>query len=124
LPHAPGPCARAPARQNRRDRAAYRLGHGQFQNRALALRYSLGLAGVSLAIVGMDTPEQIEEIVSIAADFRPLDEREEERLIEEVRPLVEKDARDSKQGQSALFWLHDTSVMGWQQKDEPARVDY
>jgi hypothetical protein len=100
------------------------LGHGQFQNRDLALRYSLGLPGVSVAIVGMNTPEQIEEIVGIAAGFRPLDEREEERLIEEVRPIIEKDAQESKRGDSSLFWLHDTTVMGWQQHDEPAMVDY
>jgi len=100
------------------------LGHGHFQERDLALRYSLGLPGVSLAIVGMDTPEQINEIVSIAANFRPLDEREEARLIEAVKPLVDQDANDSKKGQSALFWLHDTAVMGWQQKDEPVMVDY
>jgi aryl-alcohol dehydrogenase-like predicted oxidoreductase len=100
------------------------LGHGEFSSRDLALRYSLGLPGVSLAIVGMDTPEQIDEIASIAASNHPLDEREEERLIEEVRPLVERDANESKQGQSALFWLHDTAVMGWQQKDEPVMVSY
>src|ERR671939_524563 len=63
------------------------LGHGEFASRELALRYSLGLPGVSLAIVGMDTPEQIDEIAAIAAGFKPLDEREEARLIEEVRPI-------------------------------------
>jgi aryl-alcohol dehydrogenase-like predicted oxidoreductase len=100
------------------------LGHGNYQNRNLALRYSLGLPGVSLAIVGMDTPEQISQIVEIAANFKPLEELEEGRLIDEVRPILEKDAQDSKKGESALFWLHDTTVMGWQQKDEPAMVDY
>jgi len=100
------------------------LGHGAFTRRDLALRYTLGLPGVSLAIVGMDTPEQIDEIVSIAAQYRPLEEREEERLIDEVRPIVERDAQESKQGQSTLFWLHDTTVMGWSQHDEPALVDY
>jgi len=100
------------------------LGHGHFRSRELALRYSLGLPGVSLAIVGMDSPAQIEAIVEIAANFRPLDEREEARLIDEVRPLVERDAKASKEGKSDLFWLHDTTVMGWQQKDEPAMVDY
>ncbi len=100
------------------------LGHGQYQERALALRYALGLQGVSLAIVGMDTPEQIDEIAAIAADFQPLEEREQEHLIATVRPLIEQDAQESKQGKSALFWLHDTTVMGWQQHDEPALVDY
>ncbi len=100
------------------------LGHGEFNNRDLALRYSLGLPGVSLAIVGMDTPEQVDEIVGIAAAFRPLDRGEEERLIDEVRPLVERDAAESQQGESALFWLHDTAVMGWKEHDEPVAVAY
>ena len=104
------------------------LGHGKFASVDLALRYSLGLPGVSLAIVGMDVPVQIDQIVEIAADFRPLEEREEQMLIEEVRPIVEKDAKEWKQpGQSAeggLFWIHDTSVMGWSEKDEPMLVHY
>jgi uncharacterized protein len=100
------------------------MGHGEFPDKALALRYALGLPGVSLAIVGMDSPAQIDENVAVAASFRPLAEEEEARLIEQVRPLIEKDANESKKGQSALFWLHDTTVMGWQQKDEPALVDY
>lgn len=100
------------------------LGHGEFPSRDLALRYSLGLPGVSLAIVGMDTMAQIDGILEIAASFKPLEEREEARLIDEVRPLIEKDAEESKKGQGALFWLHDTTVMGWSQKDEPALVDY
>jgi len=54
--------------------------------------------------------------VALAAGF--------ERLIEAVRPLVEQDATASQQGQSQLFWLHDTSVMGWQQQDEPVLVAY
>ena len=100
------------------------LGHGQFKNIDLALRYSLGLPGVSLAIVGMDVPIQIDQIVQIASEFRPLEEREEALLIEEVRPLVEQDAEASQSGQGPLFWLHDTAVMGWKQHDEPARVRY
>src|SRR5947209_5218365 len=80
-----------------------------------ALRYSLGLPGVSLAILGMDSTAQIDENVEIAANFKPLEEREEARLIEQVRPLVERDANESKKGESPLFWLHDTAVMGWQQ---------
>jgi aryl-alcohol dehydrogenase-like predicted oxidoreductase len=100
------------------------LGHGSVNNRELALRYSLDLPGVSLAIIGMDNPQQIEEIANLAANFRPLDKTEEERLIEEVRPLVVKDAQDSKQGKSTLFWLHDTTVMGWKEQSEPVTVDY
>jgi aryl-alcohol dehydrogenase-like predicted oxidoreductase len=100
------------------------LGHGQFKSVDLALRYALGQEGVSLAIVGMDNPEQIDQIVSIAAEFKPLEEREEERLIEEVRPIVEKDANEYAKGKSTLFWLHDTTVMGWSQHDEPVMVEY
>jgi uncharacterized protein len=99
-------------------------GHGTFQSRDLALRYSLGLPGVSLAIIGMDQLAQIDENVHLAAEFRPLAEHELERLVEEVRPLVEQDATESKKGESKLFWLHDTTVMGWQQHDEPALVQY
>lgn len=100
------------------------LGHGCFRSVDLALRYALGQREVSVAIVGMDTPEQVDEIVQIATDFRPLEEQEEARLIEEVRPLVVEDADSSKKGHSKLFWLHDTTVMGWKEKDEPAMVDY
>lgn len=100
------------------------LGHGQFKSVDLALRYSLGLEGVSLAIVGMDNEEQIDEIVEIASNFQPLSEFEEGRLIDMVRPIVEEDAKGSKDGQSPLFWLHDTTVMGWSQHDEPVCVKY
>lgn len=100
------------------------FGHGTAPNRDLALRYSLGLPGVSLAIIGMNKPEQIDEVVENATKLRPLDEKEHERLVDQVRPLVEQDAKASKEGKSELFWLHDTAVMGWQQHDEPARVEY
>lgn len=100
------------------------LGHGTFQTRDLALRYSLGLPGVSLAIVGMDTPRQIDEIARIAANFSPLSHEEEQKLLDEVRPLVLEDSQASKKGESKLFWLHDTTVMGWKEKDEPVLVQY
>jgi predicted aldo/keto reductase-like oxidoreductase len=100
------------------------LGHGQFASVDLALRYSLGLPGVSLAIVGMDVPVQIDQIADIAAEYTPLSEAEEARLIEEVRILVEQDAQESQEGKGCLFWLHDTTVMGWQENDEPALVRY
>jgi aryl-alcohol dehydrogenase-like predicted oxidoreductase len=100
------------------------MGHGTYPDRAAALRYSLGLPGVSLAIVGMDAPEQIDENVAVAAAYEPLSAEELERLIDGVRPLVERDARDSQQGKGDLFWLHDTAVNGWQQQDEPVLVAY
>ena len=99
-------------------------GHGTITYRSLALRFSLGLPGVSLAILGMKAMEEIEDNVALANQVRPLDEREEEILIGEVRDLVEKDAEASKEGKSDLFWLHDTTVMGWKQRDEPTLVAY
>lgn len=100
------------------------FGHGTIANRNLALRYSLGLPGVSLAIVGMDNTEQIDENVELAANPTHLSGDEEEQLIAEVRPLVERDATESQEGKSDLFWLHDTKVMGWQEQDEPVLVSY
>jgi aryl-alcohol dehydrogenase-like predicted oxidoreductase len=101
------------------------FGHGEFQDRELALRYALGLPGVSLAILGMETLRHIDENVELASAYRPLEEREEAKLITEIRPVVEKDAEEAQQkGKSALFWLHDTSVMGWKERDEPRLVSY
>jgi aryl-alcohol dehydrogenase-like predicted oxidoreductase len=100
------------------------FGHGAFSNRELALRYSLGLPGVSLAIVGMDDVQQIDEVVQLAANYSPLSQEEQDQLINEVRPIVEKDAKESQEGQGTLFWLHDTAVMGWQKHDEPVAVSY
>ncbi|MDQ3814895.1 MAG: aldo/keto reductase [Armatimonadota bacterium] len=102
------------------------LGHGEFKNREAALRYSLGLPGVSLAIIGLDNEKQIDEIVRLATDYRPLEDQELDDLIEEVRPIVEKDAQMASEGKGKppLFWLHDSKVMGWAQKDEPVMVDY
>jgi uncharacterized protein len=100
------------------------LAHGHIKSVDLALRYTLGLNGVSLAIVGMDVPVQIDQIASIAAAFEPLREEEEAYLIEEVRPLLQKDAEESQKGKSELFWLHDTTVTGWSNHDEPVLVRY
>jgi aryl-alcohol dehydrogenase-like predicted oxidoreductase len=104
------------------------LGHGEFPNKQLALRYSLMMEGVSLAIVGMEKQEHIDQVVEWGADPQPLSEAEMERLVSTVRPLIEEDAKAS-QGEGGgekpkLFWLHDTAVMGWKQKDEPALVSY
>ncbi len=100
------------------------MGHGTFPNVARGLRYSLGLPGVSLAIVGMDKPEQIDQNVETVADFQPLTEQEYEQLVQDVRPLLEKEMDETKEGKGSLFWLHDTKVMGWEQHDEPAMVAY
>jgi uncharacterized protein len=100
------------------------LGHGQMKNRGLALRYSLGLPGVAVAIVGMKSVEEIEQNVEVAADFKPLERAEHDLLIDEARALVERDSRESQEGRGSLFWLHDTKVTGWESKDEPTRVAY
>jgi aryl-alcohol dehydrogenase-like predicted oxidoreductase len=100
------------------------MGHGTFPNVARGLRYSLGLPGVSLAIVGMDKPEQIDQNVETVTEFQPLTEQEYEQLVQDVRPLLEKEMDEAKEGQGSLFWLHDTKVMGWEQHDEPAMVAY
>jgi len=100
------------------------LGHGEYPDVNLALRYSLGLEGVSLAIVGMDNEKQIDGIVEIAESFQRLDEQEEQKLIEQVRPILERDATENEKGKGSLFWLHDATVMGWKQHDEPQLVAY
>jgi predicted aldo/keto reductase-like oxidoreductase len=100
------------------------LGHGTFPNVERALRYSLALPGVSLAIVGMDSTEQIDQNVQIAANFKPLTETEYEQFVDDVRPLIEKEMDEANKGKGKLFWLHDTKVMGWAQQDEPAMASY
>ncbi len=45
-----------------------------------ALRYALSLDGVSLAIIGCHTPEQVEENVAIAKAFAPMSEPEMRKL--------------------------------------------
>jgi len=107
------------------------LGHGEFPNKALALRYSLGIEGVSMAIIGMENQAHIDGIVDMVQPPgpEPLNEVEMERLIGTVRPLVEEDSKAAqgeagKEQRPKLFWLHDTKVMGWKQRDEPALVSY
>jgi len=100
------------------------LGHGEFPNIERSLRYSLGLPGVSVAILGMDQREQIDQNVEIAAGFTPLTQAEYDKLVDDVRPLLEKEMDETEKGKGKLFWLHDTKVTGWVQKDEPAMVAY
>jgi aryl-alcohol dehydrogenase-like predicted oxidoreductase len=101
------------------------LGHGTLQSREAALRYSLGLPGVSLAIIGMDKLDHIEQIVGYAASYRPLEDAELDHLIDEAKQIVKQDAEENKtNGKSPLFWLHDTQVMGWKEQDEPNLVAY
>ena len=100
--------------------------HGEIGRRDLALRYSLGLPGVSLAIVGMKDAKEVDAAVEIAESFTPLSEQEEEELLGLARELVQKDAegQESEDGQTPLFWLHDTNTLAWSYDDEPALVAY
>jgi aryl-alcohol dehydrogenase-like predicted oxidoreductase len=102
------------------------LGHGEVKSRDLALRYSLGHPGVSLAIVGMKDEAEIDQNLAVATGFEPLSREELDRLIAEVKPLIERDAEinEKAKGKSPLFWLHDTKVTGWASKDEPSHISY
>lgn len=100
------------------------LGHGNIGQRELALRYSLSLPSVSLAIIGMQNVQQINEIAAIAARYEPPSQENLDELIEEARARLQADAKASQKGKGPLFWLRDTQVTGWQHKDEPALVEY
>src|ERR671932_87461 len=52
------------------------FGHGELEQRELALRYALSLPGVSLAIIGMDEESQIDENVRLAQSIAPLGDGE------------------------------------------------
>ena len=96
-------------------------GHGELKQRELALRYSLGLPGVSVAILGMQEMEHIDENVRLAQNFRPLSESELDTLLQEARALVEKDKPSDS---SPIFWIYDAKVMAWKEDSEPAMVAY
>jgi aryl-alcohol dehydrogenase-like predicted oxidoreductase len=97
------------------------FGHGQLQHRELALRYSLGLPGVSLAILGMDDEAQIDENVRLAQRITPLSEAELDTLLAEARGLIENDKPSQN---SPIFWLYDIKTMAWKEDSEPATVAY
>jgi len=96
-------------------------GHGEMKQRELALRYSLGLPGVSLAILGMDDETQIDENVRLAQHITPLSQAELETLLAEARGLVENDKPSDS---SPIFWLYDIKTMAWKEDSEPATVAY
>lgn len=100
------------------------LGHGNIGQRELALRYSLSLPTVSLAIVGMQSVQQINEIAAVAARYEPPSQEDLDKLIDEARARLQQDAKESEKGKGKLFWLKDTKVTGWQHKDEPTQVEY
>lgn len=96
-------------------------GHGELKQRELALRYSLSLPGVSLAILGMEEEEQIDENVRLAQNITPLSAGEMEALVQEARALVEKDKPSES---SPIFWIYDTKVMAWKEDSEPELAAY
>jgi len=96
-------------------------GHGELKQRGLALRYALGLPGVSLAILGMDEESQIDDNVSLAQSLTPLGEGELDTLLGEARALVENDKPSDN---SPVFWLYDIKTMAWKEDSEPATVAY
>lgn len=96
-------------------------GHGELKQHELALRYSLGLPGVSLAILGMSAEAEIDENVRLAQSITPLSEAELDTLIEEARTLVENDKPSDS---SPIFWLYDLKTMAWKEDSEPATVAY
>lgn len=96
-------------------------GHGEIKQRDLALRYSLGLPGVSLAILGMSDESEIDENVRLAQSFAPLGDGELDPLVQEARELV---ANDKPSDRSPIFWLYDIKTMAWKEDSEPMTVAY
>lgn len=96
-------------------------GHGELKQRELALRYSLSLPGVSLAIIGMDSEEQIDENVRLAQQIAPLSESELDTLVGEAKQLVEKDKPSDS---SPIFWVYDIKAQAWKEDSEPAMAAY
>lgn len=96
-------------------------GHGSLTRHDLALRYSLNLPGVSLAIIGMEEEAQIDENVQLAQHLAPLTESEMETLVGEAQTLIQNDKPSDS---SPIFWLYDIKPMVWQQDSEPAMVAY
>jgi aryl-alcohol dehydrogenase-like predicted oxidoreductase len=96
-------------------------GHGELKERELALRYSLSLPGVSLAILGMNDEAQIDENVRLAQHVTPLSEQELDTLLQEARTLVENDKPSDR---SPIFWIYDCKTMAWKEDSEPSMVAY
>jgi aryl-alcohol dehydrogenase-like predicted oxidoreductase len=97
------------------------FGHGEIKQRSLALRYSLGLPGVSLAILGMDEEAHIDENVKLAQSLTPLPESERESLVGEAKALIQNDKPSES---SPIFWLYDIKTMAWKEDSEPEMVAY
>ena len=96
-------------------------GHGEMKQRELALRYSLGLPGVSLAILGMEEEAQIDENVRLAQNLQPITSSEQDALVAEAKALLENDKPSDN---SPVFWLYDIKTMAWKEDSEPVMVAY
>ena len=96
-------------------------GHGELKNRELALRYALGLPGVSLAIIGMDDESEIDENIRLAESLTPLGQGELDTLLEEAKGLLEG---DKPSDHSRVFWIYDTKTMAWEEDSEPTLARY
>jgi len=97
------------------------FGHGELKQRDLALRYSLGLPGVSLAILGMQDESHIDENVRLAQNITPLSDGELDTLLGEARNLVEGDKPSDS---SPIFWVYDSKTTAWNYESEPFTVSY
>ena len=53
-----------------------------------AVRYALGLRGASLAVIGMNSVAEVEQNLAWARDWEPLQDDEEERLLEHGQALA------------------------------------
>lgn len=96
-------------------------GHGEIKQRSMALRYSLGLPGVSVAILGMEEEAQIDENVKLAQSLTELPESERESLIAEAKELI---LNDKPSDSSPIFWLYDIKTMAWTEDSEPVMAAY
>jgi len=66
----------------------HRVSHLGERNHHLPFRYALGLPGVSLAVIGMFTLEELERNIAWARAWEPLTAEEQERLDTEGRDLA------------------------------------
>jgi hypothetical protein len=57
----------------------------EFHSRAI--RYSLGLPGVHVAVVGLSTPEEVKQAAAVVRGFRPLASAERDALLARGKEL-------------------------------------
>jgi aryl-alcohol dehydrogenase-like predicted oxidoreductase len=95
--------------------------HGEITRRDLAMRYALGLPGVSLAIVGMAEEAEIDENIRLVENLATLSEDELNPLLEEAKGLL---AGDEPSDRSPVFWIYDSKTMAWKEGSEPELARY